>query len=351
MSSSFDAYLQTITQDGFLQKVVDTILNSNVLTVRLVSKQEKWSGEQLKVPFKYQKSTTGGSFALTDTFTTTKVNTRQKMAFDPKYIYQNITLMGPEVSVNNISKTQVVSLLKTEMESAQQDMLDTIGGQLYGYGAGNDMLGIQGIVDDATFLATYGEMARATYTTLNSNVTTVAGPLTIGLMASAHSAAKLGNQKPTIGITTESIWNDYEELVQPTISANYNIMGGAKVTRDEVVRAGQALGPGQVGFDALMYRGMPLVADDKCNSGEMYFLNEDFLSFYGLPAEWYTGISLSSDTLEGGYYSQLNVKTYGFSWSGWKEPTNQYARCGQILLMGNLIGKSPRTSSKLESLT
>jgi len=351
MASSFDDYLTSITQDGFIQKVIDTILNSNVLTVRIISKQKKWMGEQLKVPFKYQKSTTGGSFALTDTFDTTKVNTRLKMAFDPKYIYQNISLMGPEVSVNNLSKTQIVSLIKTEMESAQQDMLDTIGDQVYGFGTGNDIQGVQGIVDDGTYAATYGEQSRTTYTQLNSDVTTVSGPLTIPLMADAYMAAKIGNQKPSLGITTEAVWNDFEALITPTIAANYNIMGTAKVTRDEVVRAGKALGPGQTGFDALMFRGMPVVADEKCNSGEFYFLNEEYIDFYGLPAAWYKSVSLSSSTIEAGYYDQLNVKTYGFSWSDWKEPTNQYARSGQILLMGNMIGKSPRTSSKLESLT
>jgi len=351
MASSFDDYLTTITQDGFVEKVVDAVLGSNVAAVRILTKQKKWMGDQLKIPFKYQKSTTGGSFALTDTFDTSKINTRKKMSFDPKFVYQGVTLMGPEVSVNSLSKTQIINLVKTEMESAQQDMCDSLGTQVYGFGGGNDIMGLQGIVDDGTFLTTYGEQTRATYTMLNSNVTTVAGPLTIALMAAAHTAAKMGSQKPTIGITTESIWNDYEELITPTISANYNIMGASKVTRDETKRPGEALGPGQVGFDALMYRGMPVVADEKCNSGEFYFLNEDYLDFYGLPAEWYNAISLTSSTIEGGYYEQNVTKTFGFSWSGWKEPTNQYARTGQILLMGNLVGRNPKTSSKLESLT
>jgi hypothetical protein len=349
--AAFDSYLNTITQDGFLDKVVDTVLGSNVLAVRFLSKQKSWMGEQLKVPVKYAKSTTGGSFTAADTFDTSKASTRVKMAFDIKAIYQNITLTGIEVSVNGISKTQVINLVKTETESATQDLVDLVGTQLYGYGAGDDIMGIQGIVDDGTFAATYGELARATYTGLASNVTTVGGPLTLALMASAYTAAKMGNQKPTLGITTESIWNDYEELILPTINANYNIMGGAKVTRDETVRAGQALGPGQVGFDALMYRGMPVVSDEKCPSGEFYFLNEDFLDFYGLKADGCTPINLSSNTIEGGYYEQNIAKTYGFNWTGWKTPTNQYAKAGQILLLGNLIGRSPKTSSKLESLT
>lgn len=349
--ATFDEYTTSITQDYFLPKVVDNILNANVATVRILSKQKRWAGEQLKITWKYQKNPAGGSFGLTDTFDTSKTNTRKVLKFDAKFIYQGVTLFGQEVSVNNLTKTQIVNMVKTEMESAQHDMLDTIGDQMYGYGAGNDILGLQGIIDDGTFLSTYGELSRTTYTQLNSDVTTVSGPLTLALMASAHDAAKSGYKKPTVGITTESIWSDYEELITPTIQANYSIQGAHKMTRDEIVSPGQALGPGQTGFDALMYRGMPVVGDEKCNSGEFYMINEDFLDFYGLPAEWCSPIKLSSSTIEGGYYDKAKVKSTGFSWTGWKEPTNQYARTGQILLMGNLVSGGPRNSSKLESLT
>ena len=60
---TFDAYVQSITQDKIVPKVVDNILNSNVLALRILGKQKPWSGESLKFPIKYQKSTTGGSFS------------------------------------------------------------------------------------------------------------------------------------------------------------------------------------------------------------------------------------------------------------------------------------------------
>ena len=100
-----------------------------------------------------------------------------------------------------------------------------------------------------------------------------------------------------------------------------------------------------------MHRGVPLVADEKCNSGEMYFINENFLDWYGLKPVWAKPISVTSNTIEGYYDADVPSANHGFHWTDFKEPTNQYSRSGQIILEGNLISGGPRYSSKLESLT
>lgn len=348
---TFDGYITSITQDHILRKVVDNVLNSNVACVRWLSKGKEWIGETLRIPFKNAKNTSAGAFGLSDVFTTAKVNTRLSLAFDPKFYYANITLFGPEVDVNAVNEAKVVDLVRTETESTMQDAMDDVGALFYSTGAGNNFLGVQGIVDDGTFLATYAGQTRSSVTNLNSNVNTVSGPLTLALMAAQHSNAKRGSMKPTIGITTEAHWDDYEELIQPQISANYTILGGAKVTRDGTVPQGAALGPGQAGFDALMFRGMPVVADEKCNSGEFYFINENFLQWYGMKSTWAKPIKLTSETIDGTYAADVPSDNHGFQFTGFKEAYNQYARAGQLLLLGNLVSGGPRYSSKLESLT
>lgn len=349
--ATFDGYLTSITQDHILPKVVDNVLNANVACVRWLSKGKQWMGEQMKVTFKNSKNTSSGAFGLSDTFTTAKVNTRLQMAFDPKFYYANVTLFGPEVDVNSISETQVVNLVKTEMESTMQDMMDDIGGLFYSIGAGNNFLGVQGIVDDGTFLATYGGQTRANVPNINSSVSTVNGPLTLALLQSCYRGAKHGTMRPTIGITTEGLWDDYESILQPTLQANYNVMGGYKVTSGATVQPGQALGPAQAGFDALLYRGMPLVADEKCNDGELYMVNENYIQWYGIKSQWAKPIKVTSETIDGVYAEDVPSENHGFHWTDLKDAYNQYARAGQILLLGNLISGGPRYHGKLESLT
>jgi hypothetical protein len=349
--ATFDEYLTSITQDHIMPKVIDNVLKSTVASVRWLSNGRAWMGEQLKIPFKNAKNTSSGTFGLGDTFVTDKVSTRKLLKFDPKFYYANVSLFGPEVDVNAISESQVVNLVKTEMQSVQQDAMEEVAGLMYGVGTGNNPQGLQGIIDDGTFLATYGEQTRSSVTNLNSNVNTVSGPLTLALMAAQQSNAKRGSMKPTIILTTESLFDDLEELLQPQLAANYSVMGPHKVTSRATVMPGQSLGPAQAGFDAIMHRGVPVAGDEMCNSGEMYFINETFLQWYGLKSQWAKPISLASDTIEGPYAADVPSKNHGFNWTGFKEPTNQYARNGQILLLGNLISGGPRYNSKLESLT
>lgn len=345
----FNEYVQSVTQDKIVPKVVDTVLGGNVIALRFLSNGKPWSGEQIKFPIKYAKnSTSQGAFDGFDTFDTTKVNTRTKMAFSPTGYYQSITLSGMEVDVNSISETQVLDLVKTEMESNTQDMLDSLGTIFYGAQSGKNFLGLQDIVDDGTTVTSYGGLLRATYTGLDATKTAATGgALTLPFMASLVDAATVGSQKPTLGVTTESVWTLYESLAQPANVINQQ--GYAQVTRTGVAQSRSALS-GELGFDALFYRGIPITKDEKCTSGRMYFLNEPSIQWYGLKSHKYANISLSSNNIEGVYEKDV-PKSFGFCWTGLKEPVNQYAEIGQIILMGNFIGSNPRLNSVGTSIT
>lgn len=344
----FDEYVQSVTQDKIVPKIVDTVLNSNVLAMKFLSNGKPWSGEKMKFPFKYQSNTTSqGSFDGFDTFDTTKVNTRERMEFSPTGFYQSIVLSGMEVDVN-ATEAQVLDLVKVEMESGQQDMMDAIGTQLYGDASGKEFQGLKDIVDDGNNTANYGGLARSTYTGLQATVTASGGTLDLETMGTQYDAAKVGSNKPDLGITTETVWSLYEQLLQPTVVNNQQ--GYRQVTRNGMAQSANALA-GEVGFDALFFRGMPIVADEKCTSGYMYFLNMDSIDWYGLKSHKYDSISLGSSNIEGGPYEGKAPKSYGFAWTGLKEPVNQYAEIGQLILMGNLIGKSPRLNSVLTGIT
>src|SRR3990167_10899137 len=145
---TFDAYVQSVTQDEIVPKVVDTVLGSNVLSLTILSKSKPWNGETIKVPVKYQKnSTSQGSFDGFDTFDTTKVNTRVNMSFNTTGYYHSVVLSGMEVDVN-ATQAKVLDLVKVEMESAMEDMSDSIGTILYGVQSGKNFLGLQDLVDD-----------------------------------------------------------------------------------------------------------------------------------------------------------------------------------------------------------
>lgn len=348
---TFDAYIQSVTQDSIVPKIVDNILNSNVLALRILGNAKPWNGEALKFPIKYQKGTSGGSFSGLDVFSTAKTNTRVLLSFDVRGYYQSVVLSGMEVDVN-ATPAGVLNLVKVEMESAQQDMIDSVGTLLYGDGTGNsnkDFLGLDAIVDDGTSVGTYGTLSRTTYSVLNATRTASGGTLTTDLMGALYDNCARGSKKPTLIVTTEAVWTIYEALLQPTISSNVNVQGYAQVTRNGIAQSRGAL-QGEIGFDALFYRGVPVVRDEKCTSQTMWMLNEEYLTWYGLKSHKYNPISLGSSTVDG-VYEDAPSKSMGFAWSGLKEPTNQYAEIGQIILEGNLVSPAPRYMGRLTGIT
>lgn len=343
--------VNTLTQEHIIPVVVDTVLNSNVLTSRLMKNPRQWTGgTKQDVIVKVEKSTSGGSFSGLDVLNVSQSNTRIKMAFDPRGAYQSVPISNMERAVNKGTE-KILDLVGVEMESAKQDLADTIGTMFYSDGTGNggkDFTGLAAAVDDGSVAATYGGQARATYTTLQSDVTAAVGNLTLSGMATSYDAAKKGSDAPTLILTTETVWNYYEQLLQPTISANYQAGGFAKVTSDAMAKERGGL-VGEAGFDAVFYRGKPVVADEKCTAGYMYFLNENYIHWFTLEHPDNTMSSMGEGNIEGVY--SKDEKPPVFSWTGFVKPSNQDGLVGQFITYGELINRNPNRSSVMQGIT
>ena len=122
---TFGNRVTTITQNTILPKAIDTVLSDNWITFRVISNAKKWSGITLDRPLKVTKSTLGGSFSGLDTHSTSTVETRVLMSYDPRGYEMPIAIPGIEKAVNR-TEAQVINLVRIEVESAQEDALDDI---------------------------------------------------------------------------------------------------------------------------------------------------------------------------------------------------------------------------------
>lgn len=352
---TFGQRLTSVTQDEILPQVVDTILGGNFITFRVLSNAKRWSGEQLKKPIKYVASTLGGSFSGLDTHSTSTVDTRVMMSYDVRGYEMPVAIPGMEKAVNRTA-AQVLNLVRVEVESAQEDALDDIGNMLYADGTGNsnkDFLGLDAIDDDSTSVATIGGLARATYTTLNSTRTASGGTLDLDKLAtltSAISAGSAARQRPTVFVSNETVWDLYESLLTPTVRSNYESFGLPMVTMNSKapVRASEL--KGAAGFNALTYRGIPWVADEKSTAQTLWALNENHLDWYGLSDPDMKQISLGGSDIDG-VYAEAPSKNIGFQWSGFMRPINQYGEVAHIYLLGNLVSFNPKRHGRLTGIT
>ena len=340
----------TTTQDKIMPKVVDTVLNSNVFATRMLNKAEKWSGEKVKYPIKHAKNSTGTSFSGFDTFSTNATNNRVNLEYEPKFYQISVALPLDELSVN-ATEDKVIDLAKTECASAAQDMADDIGTLFYSDGTGNsskDFLGLGAIVDDGGTVATIGGQSRSTYSTLQSTVTASGGTLSLAKMSTLYNNTSSGSQTPTLGLTTETVFALYEQLLQPQerIAKTVDMV---KTRGAKGLNSGAGL-VGGTGFTGLYYKGFPILADEKCTSGVMFFLNENFLHWIGLPVFGTKAVKYKATDIEGNDYGS-EVTGLGFSWTDWVVPTNSASLVSHIYLGGNLTTDNPKRHGKLTGIT
>ena len=352
---TFDAQVQTLTQDYIVPKVTDNVLQSNVLTLIMLANGKPWMGEQYKCPVKLSSHTQGGSFDDYSEFLTSNENVRQNAYFDPRGYYQSVVIGGISRSVNEISKTKLLSLVAVEMESVHQDMVDDIGTILYSDGTGNsnkNFLGLAAGIDDGGGVATYGGLSRSTYTAWASTEQTSVGAFDFSKARTLMNSATRGNQKPNILVTNETVFGYIEADYTSTVDGNYTVVEGnrAKLTSQGVMPQGRSGLVGQAGFDILYYGGTPIVKDDKSTAGFLWAINTDFFRWYGIKPAEANPVNLKGLYHEANDYDKV-PSSLGFGWTGFVRPAKQYSWIGQMLLLGNMFTPAPALQSSSAGIT
>lgn len=338
---AFNNVVDTITLEEIIPRVVDTVLRSNTFATKVLSKTKRFGAATMDFPIKYQVGTAIQSFLGFDALPTSFTDTRVLLKYNPKFVAANVALAGTDLIANN-TNAKVLDLTKVEMQSRAQDLADGLGTMLWADGTGNggkDVLGLAAIVDDGTSVATIGGLSRSTYSTLNSTKTS-ATTLSLATMRTLYNNIADATIAPTRAYSDYPTWALFEQLLQPQekIYKEVNIVPNYK---------------GYEGFAGLMYAGMEIVPDRKATSGQMVFLNENFIDFYGLDAdlEAFEGakkVDVSGKLFAGNQYNE--VGNLGFYWTGFIKVNTQFAFNSFIILAGNLCTDNPRRHGKLTNI-
>ena len=332
-------FVTTTTQTRLLPKVIDSVLNGNVLTMRLLRGATSWrGGTSIDIAVNLSDITAVGSYFGFDTLSTTQENIRQRAVFTPSQYYVSIPLSGIQTAINQ-GEPAVINLVSTEIDWRTRRLRDSMGDGVYSDGTGNnskDILGLIAAVGDTTTVTTYAGLSRATFTNWAATVTAQSGSLSIANLAADFDAAQRGDDAPTLIVTTPAVFSIYEALLTPTVSHQFS-MNDFRLVEDTggvgstIVKIGGTVSANQ-GFRALTFRGIPFVSDEKCTADNIYTLNENHLRFYTIPRP------------------NQEIRN-GFSWTGFKEAINQDAVVAQLLWAGQLTADAPRTMARRTGVT
>lgn len=334
--SALTNFVTSITRDNFFPTLVDNFYEGNVLFMRLRDKRKTWdSGYKLTIPTELLGRTQGGSYSGADTFGTNQEDTRRQFTVNPSQYYFNATVTGIQKAANR-GKEGVIDVVSAELTSVAEALRQTMGDDIYGDGTNNANKALTGLiahVDDSTNVATYQGLSRSTYVKLKSTLTTQSGALGLDDLAADFDSAQIGSDQPTIGLTTPAVFSIYEALL--VANSRYNIVQNAGRFTLSAAGIQNAGITANAGFTGLMFRGLPIISDDKCPAGNLFFLNEKYLDLYEMPQD----PAFVDSTKE------------GFGWTGWKRPTNQDVIVGQFLWYGNLVGTQPRKHTRRTAIT
>jgi ribosomal protein L31 len=269
-------------------------------------------------------------------------------------------------SFANVGSLGIINLDTFKYEKGAAQVLQAIGSAIFGYGAGNTIMGLEGIVDDTTNLSSIGGQSRSTYSVLNATRTAAASSkLTLAQMATLYdtiSAAGLMGETPNVGLTTKTVWSLYEQLLTPNVRASYEEVGYDRVPmRAKYGQRNSVELRNSAGFDALSYRGFHIMKDDFATSGVLYFLNEDYINFYGrkeVPDEYKEviehvdfGSKLESYEGTGALALEVPSEYHGFYFQKPLTIPEQAGRISRFYVIGQFIARSFRRQGKLVSIT
>jgi len=331
--------ITTTTNQYLAPAWVDQVLRDNFFFGKILEKTERWDGSQMLFPIKYQKGVASVAFNGFDLLPITQQPVSVNMTFYPTFVATNVALAGSDLSVNK-TKSQTLNLMATMMESRAQDQADDIGnffqqdGSAFG---GKAPMGLAGIVDNGSNLASYGGLSRATYTGLNATVTASGGTISLLKVRQLWNSVSDSPVAPDVTLTDYTTWAYFEQLLTPFQRNNY--------TDQKSMQSGAA-------YRAMFWDGMEVFRDKKITTGYFYQLNTNFLKFYGL--NWWEGskISPKAKNIEGNVYEDADYAPgNAFTWTGWIRAYNQGAINGFVIMGGQLICTDPFRNGVLTGVT
>lgn len=253
-------------------------------------------GTKLRLPVMMATNSSTQTFSGMDELDLSYQTTADAAEYNWRFYNTSIVFTKTD-EMKNRGKSQVVSLLKAKIKQAEMSARERIANDLFnGTDAAEEIIGMETAIGTGT----YGEIAGATYSWWQSTVDSTSETLSIADMRAAKNSANNGNGGSNVSliVTTQTLYQKYHALLTATYQMNQ------PVPTAESKRIGDA------GFTSVEFEGVPVVYDEQCTSGAMYFLNVDNFKIY---------------MLEGGNFKVQDANT----------PANQHILVKHILFAGN----------------
>jgi hypothetical protein len=251
--------LSSITQTYFVPRLIDNIFASNALLQRMRKKNyEKMDGgTKIIIPLLYATTTAAGRYSGAQALDTTPNDQITAAEFDWKQYYANITVTRID-ELKNSGKSQIVNFVKAKVQAAERTLANLLGTDLFGDGTtANSFYGLAAIC--AGTGSTYGGISKTTYSWWRGQADSTTTALTVGNIRGMIGDCSIDSDGPTVAVTTQNVFDNVYSLLQPQ----------QRFQDSDTAKAG---------FKNILWEGIPMIIDSHVAAGDLYFLNENYIS-------------------------------------------------------------------------
>lgn len=312
LSTTLKKYRKTLTDNIHKSNAVFAYMKENGVV------KEEDGGERIVEPLMYGKNTTAGAYAGYEVLDTTPQEGIDSAEFNWKQYSVSISISGKEER-QNAGNSRIINLLEAKTTQAEMSLKEKLSEDLFSDGTANGAKGLTGLEAMVAASGTYGGINSATYTWWAAGVESTSEALGLAKMRTAYNTASVGGKDtPDLIVTTQTLFEKYEGL--GTLTSTTNVAGSFSVPSAGTKKMMD------LGFQTMGFKGVPVVWDEQCPSGTMYFLNTKHMKL-------------------------VVHKDANFEVGDFVKPENQDARVAQILLMGNVTCNRRKSFYKLTAKT
>jgi hypothetical protein len=270
-NSNFDQLLST-TLANYRSQLTDNVFTARPLTYQLMDKgriRMLNGGTKIVEPLIYGENSTVASYSGYDSLSLTPQEGISAAEYEWKQYAASIAISGIEEAKNN-GEQEIINLLEAKIMQAEESMRESFNRMFFANGTGNsgkDWNGLGNLVESGN---TVGGINSATAGNefWRSKEENTATALTLAQMSSIYNSVSVGNDHPDTLLTTQTLFEKYEALLQPNL----------RYTDTKTADAG---------FQNLLFKAAPVMYDVHCDTGVFYFLNTKYLTLVGHSSKWF----------------------------------------------------------------
>ena len=309
-NANFDALLST-TLANYRSQLTDNVFTARPLTYTLMDKgriRMLNGGTKIVEPLIYGQNSTVASYSGYDSLALTPQEGISAAEYDWKQYAASIAISGIEEAKNN-GEQEIINLLEAKIMQAEESMRESFNQMFFADGTGNsgkDWNGLGNLIESGN---TVGGINSATAGNefWRSKEDNDAVALSLADMSSMYNSVSVGNDHPDTLLTTQTLFEKYEALLQPNL----------RYTDTKTADAG---------FQNLLFKAAPVMYDVHCTAGVFYFLNSKYITLVGHSNKW-------------------------FSQTEFIKPEDTDARYALIMCYGNLTVRNRAKQGKLTAKT